>query len=290
MPSTDPSRPATLLARTAEPQCGADLPPGLDDALYRSPTIEVSRDRGLVRVPGIARYRIGAEGVHSVAEPGSTHADVRCFLAGTVRALDLVLHEVFSLRAAAVRIDGRAVLLGGPSASGKSVLAAALARRGHALLADQLAPVVLTADGPVLWPTADAVQLWPPAAARLGMSELDAQIVRPALAKRSYRFGDGCTGDPVRVGLLVVLSVASSTVAATSTSVDGGLSRIRTLATAQLHRAPAERRDPLAQFGWLAEMGAALPTVSVTRARGQWTIDELVEVVERETAAVGGPG
>ncbi len=45
------------------------------------------------------------------------------------------------MHGSAVAIDGKAVLLLGPLATGKSLLAGALARRGHCVLADEVAAV-----------------------------------------------------------------------------------------------------------------------------------------------------
>lgn len=275
---------AAVLARTADFQAVDELPSGLDDALFRGPLIEMSRTRGLVSIPGIARYLLDADGVRAAPAPGSTEDDTRCFLANTVRALDLVMHDVYCLRAAAVGIGDHAVLVCGPSGSGKSVLAAELALRGHPLLADQLAPIVPRPGGALIWPTDEAVQLWPRAADRFHLPDDGAQIVRPALPKRAHRFGDPSARDPVPIGLLVVLGTAPPDTAVAAQPLDAGVGRLRALATWQLHRPPAERLSPLAVFDWLAAVGSAIPSIVVSRPRDVWTAAELADEIEQAAA------
>jgi hypothetical protein len=93
------------------------------------------------------------------------------------RAVDLILWEVsqagidsaspcVALHAAAVSLDGRAVLLPAAPGSGKTTLAAALTMAGCAYLSDELAPIdpvsaqVLPFPRP-LWMMRDAIRLFP---------------------------------------------------------------------------------------------------------------------------------
>ena len=190
--SASPDRMARLLRRTESVPASTSPFPGVGSALFRGPLLEASATAAVLTVPGVARYGVSVDdGVQVTVEPSATEADARCFLRGPVRALDLLLHGVFSLRASAVLVDGGAVVICGAAATGKSVLAAALAARGHTVLADRVAPVVFTPGGPVVWPTDACVQLWPPAAKVLGLDRRGAEIIRPALAKRAHRTGAG---------------------------------------------------------------------------------------------------
>jgi hypothetical protein len=64
--------------------------------------------------------------------------DLACYLLGPVLAFVLRLRGVTCLHASAVALGGRAVAFLGPPGAGKSTIAAALARRGHAVLTDDL--------------------------------------------------------------------------------------------------------------------------------------------------------
>lgn len=82
-------------------------------------------------------------------DDGFPPADVRPYLLGPVLGLALQIRGVPALHAAAVAIDGRALLLMGASGAGKSTTTAALIRAGAALIADDIAALTRrrTANG-----------------------------------------------------------------------------------------------------------------------------------------------
>jgi len=71
-----------------------------------------------------------------------TLADTATYLLGPVFGYMLRLRGITCLHASAVEIDGRAVAFVGPPGAGKSTVAAALALRGHAALADDIVAIV----------------------------------------------------------------------------------------------------------------------------------------------------
>jgi len=170
----------------------APVPEFLPDSVAGTGVVTAATDRVLCRIPSVGRFLARAHGPVEVRpERRATDADVRCFLgvAGTARWL---LSGVPTLRGAAVAVDGAGVVLCGPAAGGTSALAAALALRGHAVLADRV--VLAIGDPPALHPTDHEVQLWPDMAQALGVAPAAGRVVRPALAKRAYRLGpEPCT-------------------------------------------------------------------------------------------------
>ena len=79
-------------------------------------------------------------------------------LFGVPTALCVLERGDVSIHAAAVEIDGHAVLLAGPSRFGKTTLAAAFARAGHRLLAEDTSTCT-TRNGPAVFPGPAAVRL-----------------------------------------------------------------------------------------------------------------------------------
>ncbi len=117
---------------------------------------------------------------------GHEHADVEdtaTYLLGPVLGYLLRLRGVTSLHASAVVIDDRAVVFVGPSEAGKSSLAAAFARRGLPVLADDV--VALEARGPVFLaqPAYPRVRLWEDSARSLFGDE-DLPRITPSWEKR----------------------------------------------------------------------------------------------------------
>ena len=122
---------------------------------------EAQPGQALLRVPGIARYL--ATPAEVVVEPrGGSEDDVLTFLIGPVLTALLQLHGMTVLRAAAIEAGAGAVLLLGDSGTGKSVLARALAARGHGLLADHGTALTPATDshGPIVQPAYPRLRLW----------------------------------------------------------------------------------------------------------------------------------
>lgn len=107
------------------------------------------------------RCEISADGRHVIHAPSAISEP---------RLAHLLLHQVlplavsrfgrFVLHGCAVDTPMGAIAFVGESGAGKSTLAAAFCARGCALLADDALVVDLSAEGAIVWPTADGVRLW----------------------------------------------------------------------------------------------------------------------------------
>jgi hypothetical protein len=176
------------------------VPEGLPDARVRGPVVEASVDALLLRLPRVGRFLVHADGSVSVERaPGATDADIVCFIRGPVAAGAALLRGAVPLHAAAVSIDGRTIAIAGLSGSGKSALAAAMALRGHAVLADAVAVV-----DELVRPLAPDPVLWPDMVSELGLDPDQGEIVRPALAKRAFSLGPRPEAAPLRAVVVLV--------------------------------------------------------------------------------------
>ena len=104
----------------------------------------------LLRMRGVARYLVTA-GCNVLVEPcgGEVH-EIGEILVETAWAAVLLQRGIIPFHASAVAFETGAALFLGPSGAGKSSLLGALLKRGHAMLADDVAGVVLAADSRVL--------------------------------------------------------------------------------------------------------------------------------------------
>jgi hypothetical protein len=190
----------------------APVPERLPVAAYRGPLVEAAADQVLLRVPTVGRYLAGQDGCLRVERVyGATDTDVACFAGGPVGAAALLLRGLPTIRGAAVAAGGSGVLICGPAAVGKSVLAAALAIRGHTVLSDRV--VLCTGEPPELRPVDPRTQLWPDAAGLLGLPPETGRLVRPPLTRRAFHLGPP-PGPAAAVPLRLIVLLCPGTVRA----------------------------------------------------------------------------
>lgn len=139
--------------------------------------------------------------------PGVDDRVLRSIILGP--ALAVLLHQrgPLALHAAAVEIDGRAVgFMGGPGC-GKSALAAALYKRGHKIVADDVTAVRPDeAVGPSVTPGFPQLKLWPEVITVLGDDPEKLPYLEPGTEKRSFPITSGFSGKPLPLGQIYVLS------------------------------------------------------------------------------------
>jgi hypothetical protein len=116
-----------------------------------------------------SEFRLDARGrqVWGTWREPLTVDDLLTYLLGPVLGLVLRLHGVTCLHASAVAVDGRAVAFVGPPGAGKSTTAAALAQRGHAILADDSVALRRERDAIQAFPSYPGLRLWPESVAAL---------------------------------------------------------------------------------------------------------------------------
>jgi hypothetical protein len=137
-------------------------------------------------VMGVADYLVtgGRRIVVSPVLPQDS-PDIRLFLLGS--GLGFLCHQrgVLPIHGATVDIDGEAVIFAGASGAGKSTLADAFARRGHVVLSDDVSPIQLTAEGPLILPSLRRIRLWKDAVDNAGWNADDLERCRAGLEKFS---------------------------------------------------------------------------------------------------------
>jgi hypothetical protein len=197
--------------RPAELDIRVGRVPDLDDAVEMTPFLQIGSDGSCrLEVASVARYLIQS-GCRIVVEPfiDPVTAAIRTFLLGP--ALGLLCHQrgLFPLMAACLRLGDGAIALAGISGTGKSTLAAALAMRGHALLADDVCVIDAAAPGgPMVLPSFPRLKLWLDALAALRLSPvgLAANRVGQARFHVPFRAPDQVVTDPVPLRAILLLA------------------------------------------------------------------------------------
>lgn len=235
------------------------VPIALADAVWSGPVHQVAPGRILLTIPGLARALIQAGEATVEADPAADAADVRWLQDRPVREARDLLGGRLAPRAAAVVIGGSAVALVGHGACGKSIVAAALALRGHAVLSDHRLELDI-ADGVQAKLTSPELDLWPVAVEMLGLASDEGAVIRPALPKRAHRFP---AGESAPLRLVVVLNQVADVGQTRPTRLRGGD------AIERLHPATVGRPllEPLglrpAHFAWMVQIAKAAEVVEL---------------------------
>jgi hypothetical protein len=119
-----------------------EVPTALAQPAVDLSSLQINADgTALVRLPGIGHFLLRDTEVIAALETEPDAPEITAAIFGNVLACICWRRGQLALHGSAVAIDGRAVLLLGPRETGKSVLVAALAGRGHCVLADEVAAV-----------------------------------------------------------------------------------------------------------------------------------------------------
>ncbi|MBI1202391.1 MAG: hypothetical protein GC182_07760 [Rhodopseudomonas sp.] len=160
-------------------------PTSLSDATANGPTWQIAGQQFLLAIPGIARFLL-TDGHHITVTPDTDGdpTDIPIFILGTVFGILLHQRGQIVLHASAVRVNGKAVLFCGRSGSGKSTMAAALAKHGFPVVADDVGAISITAGAtPTVHPEGRHLKLWAQAIDRLDLAAGRGDRVRRRLEK-----------------------------------------------------------------------------------------------------------
>lgn len=249
---------------------------GLPGATHTGVLWQARRGAYLLDVPDVARYLV-AEGarVSVDANAGADPDEVERYLGTTpLAALHLQRGQPVLHAAWVVPPDGSAaVVLAGDSATGKSTLAAALARRGWHVGADDLTPVGLVGDQVVAAATGSSLVLWPGVVER--MSDLDATPEGPDGLRRRVAATAAHNAMPIAsifwLGHHNLPDIESSPVA--GAKAFHAISRM-----AYNSRVADALLDRSAYFD-VATSLARLPIARLVTPRGRWSVEEAADLV-----------
>ncbi|PTS81562.1 serine kinase [Sphingomonas sp. HMWF008] len=161
--------------------------PPMAAPVLQTPVVQIdAAGQARFGVAGVADYLV-ADGTRITIAPHTDCGDpaVRLFLLGS--GLGYLSHQrgALPMHAASVVVDGTAICFAGASGSGKSTLSDAFARRGYAVLSDDVSPVDLNGSAPRILPSLRRIRLWADSLENGGWSTADAEQCREGLQKFS---------------------------------------------------------------------------------------------------------
>jgi hypothetical protein len=188
------------------------VPARLDGAKDLTPLLQATpQGEARLCIDGVATYWLRSER-EIVVDPHmpAESPDVRTFLFGTMLGLLCHRRGVFPLHASSVLIGDKAVAISGASGVGKSTLAAALTRRGHALVSDDICVIDLSArGGPVVRPAFPRVKLWQDSLDAIGVESQGLSANRLGQPKYYLRFSEAANFRKEAVPLKAVYLLGS---------------------------------------------------------------------------------
>lgn len=239
----------------------------------------------------IADFEIAAAGDRVTAYL-SEEADpllVRAHFYGSVLAILCFQRGLFPLHGASVRIGNSAAVFSGPSGAGKSTLATVLARRGHALLSDDVSPIDLSDPSrPLAWPAFPRVKLLDDAIAAFDLSGATAYTRAPSGAKGHFGMSSprlrATVTAPLPLG--AVFSLDQEDTGSVSCTLLSGMAALKFLHS-QTHRSGMGRQMGAVEqiIHQVYRIASSVPVYRLSRPLDLTRIDESAERIEQQMAA-----
>ena len=244
------------------------------------PTLRVRAGVATLSWPGVGRFdvRHGRE----VAVYPALKADeqvLKLFLLGPVLAVLQHQRGCLVLHASAVALDGAALGFLGGSGWGKSTLAIALHRRGHALVADDALSLRLAEHGPLALPGPPELRLWPDTLTALGEAPEDLPRLRPELEKRARFAVNACVPRALPLSRLYVLAEGPDHAVEPLSLRAAVIELVRHTYTARLLRSHGADTH----FRQCAAVARAVPVRRLTVQRSFNSLSALAELVEQDS-------
>jgi hypothetical protein len=158
------------------------VPEHLEGAQLVGPAYEANETSFLLNTPQLRCRVDNADEVIIDAAPGTDPATVETLLLGAPLVALCYQRGLMPLSATAVEVNGAAVAFVGASGSGKSTVGAFLARRGYALLSDDLLPV-LAEPHPTAYAYRRRLRMWRDVLDVMGLDHRDLDGDRPGLQR-----------------------------------------------------------------------------------------------------------
>jgi hypothetical protein len=159
----------------------------------------------LLVLPGTGRVLV-RNGNEITVQPDADPAgsNLSAILTGPIQAVLWHQRGLLPLHASVVIIDGRAVALCGPAATGKSTLAAILAARGCHVIADDIGVIDVRSNNDVLVsPGGARLQLWRDALAELGVATDGLERALPHKERYFLDCGNRIPAQPYKLAAVV---------------------------------------------------------------------------------------
>ena len=189
-----------------------NIPGNIDNPAYTSLHFEVSHDKFLLKVDGVAHYLIeNGNKITIDRSEGGSDDEIRLYLLGS--AFGALIHQrgMLPIHGSAVIFEDRAVIFSGKSGAGKSTLAAGFVKKGYKLLADDVCVITLDQEGsPIVHPGYPQMKLWNDSLEKLGHRTKPLRSVRSGMKKYALPMGTEFWNEPAKLRGIYIISTKDS--------------------------------------------------------------------------------
>lgn len=184
------------------------LPPDISDKGW---CCQVGLEEATLAIKDIGVFRIlGGREIVIIPAPSVENSLIRLCLVGTAMAILLYQRGLLVLHASVVDFEGGAVGFMGMSGAGKSTTAAALYRRGHRIIADDVMAVNLDKSLVTVFPGFPQIKLSPEAANSLGYQKESLFVLHSSEEKRGCRVTSEFPTVPIPLKCIYILGEGTS--------------------------------------------------------------------------------
>jgi hypothetical protein len=184
-----------------------DVPETLDNNKADFPIVEANEENYLLKIPRIGRYWVNkGERITIQAEEGAAQEDVRKQALTAVLAMLGYQRNYIVMHGGVVIINGKAILITGISAVGKSALLAALYQLGYSVISDDISFIKIINKQAKVFPSFPRIMLWKDSLSQLNLTANGDVKLREDIEKYFYPLDDGAFCTPVSIDKVCILT------------------------------------------------------------------------------------
>jgi len=242
---------------------------------------QASPEEFLFRLDSVASYYVtNGKTIRIERLSSSTDEEVRLFLLGSAFGALLQQKGLLPFHGSTVVKEGKGIIIGGSSGSGKSSLAANLISKNYKLLSDDISVIQSTDNGLLIYPGIPHLKLWHDIMLHLNIEPDKYDLVRPQILKYKKTVNKKFYNKPVVPGKIIILKAKNSE--GITTKLLQGIQKFNALKDNTYRVQFIEGLDKIERhFRLISQLAGTVPVYEVNRPFSPILLDELTDIIDR---------